>query len=98
MPEVLFRLRVPEGVAWGHDLEKKFQDAAEQLLCEQTVLRLFHNGDISTGTAAQMLGLHTYDFLQFASRKGVPVFDQTEEELAQDLIAARNALPESQEN
>lgn len=98
MPEVLLRLRVPEGVAWGRDLEEKLREAAEQLLCEQAVLRLYHNGDISDGTAAQMLGMHTYDFLQFASRKGVPVFDQTAEELEHDLRAARNAVLDSHTN
>ena len=50
--------------------------------------KLYELGKLSSGRAADLAGLSRVRFLQALGQYGVPVFDLTEEELAQDL---RNA-------
>jgi len=50
--------------------------------------KLYELGKLSSGRAADLAGLSRVRFLQALGQYGVPIFDLTEEELAQDL---RNA-------
>lgn len=47
--------------------------------------KLYELGRLSSGRAAELAGVARVSFLQSLSRYGVSIFNQTEEELAQDL-------------
>ena len=55
---------------------------------EALVLSAFQRAQISRGRAAELLGVALEEFLKLASAEGIPVFDQTPEELADDLSRA----------
>jgi predicted HTH domain antitoxin len=88
MPEVLLPLQVPE-VVRGGPLEDKYQETAQKFLREQIVLRLYEDGEISTGTGAKMLGMCIYDFIQFLGRHQVSIFQFSEDELAAEAASER---------
>jgi predicted HTH domain antitoxin len=48
------------------------------------VLKRFRQGLISTGKAARILGWSRRDFLDLLGREGIPLFDPSEEELAEE--------------
>jgi predicted HTH domain antitoxin len=56
-------------------------------LKEQTVLRLYRDKKISTGTGAKMLGMPLYDFIRFLGEHQVSIFDYTSEELEREFQA-----------
>ena len=47
--------------------------------------KLYELGKLSSGRAAELAGIPRVSFLQALARYGVPLFDETEEELRQDL-------------
>ena len=47
--------------------------------------KFYELGKLSSGRAAELAGVSRISFLQALARYGVPIFDLTEEELAQDL-------------
>jgi predicted HTH domain antitoxin len=47
--------------------------------------KLYELGRLSSGRAAELAGVSRVSFLQLLARYGVSIFNQTEEELAQDL-------------
>ena len=49
------------------------------------VLDLYRRRQISSGKAAELLGMDLLAFIQYSSRLGIPYFDMTEEELAAEL-------------
>jgi predicted HTH domain antitoxin len=53
------------------------------------VLKRFRQGLISSGKAAGILGWSRRDFLDLLGREGIPLFDPTEEELADELKTAQ---------
>jgi predicted HTH domain antitoxin len=48
------------------------------------VLKRFRQGLISSGKAARILGWSRRDFLDLLSREGMPLYDPSEEELAEE--------------
>ncbi|HEY0602677.1 MAG TPA: UPF0175 family protein [Herpetosiphonaceae bacterium] len=54
----------------------------QQTARELIVLELYRRGTISSGKAAQLLGMSRFDFVQHASRLGIPFLDMTEDEWA----------------
>ena len=50
--------------------------------------KLYELGKLSSGRAAELAGVSRVRFLHELARYGVPIFDLTEEELAQDLYHA----------
>lgn len=54
----------------------------QQTARELIVLELYRRGTISSGKAANLLGMSRVDFIQHASRLGIPFFDMTEDEWA----------------
>lgn len=59
---------------------------AEELM----VLELYRRRQISSGKAAELLGMERVAFIQYASRLGIAFFDMSEEELAADLENLNN--------
>ena len=53
------------------------------------VLKRFRQRLISSGKAARILGWSRRDFLDLLSREGIPLFDPSEEELAQEWQTAQ---------
>jgi predicted HTH domain antitoxin len=47
---------------------------------ELIVLELYRRGAISSHKAAQLLGMSRVEFIQYASRLGIPYFTMTEDE------------------
>ncbi|MGH9835092.1 MAG: UPF0175 family protein [Blastocatellia bacterium] len=89
MPKSI-KLTVPDEIA-GTPFEKDYLETVQQFIKEQTVLRLYREHKISTGTGAKMLGMSIYDFIQFLSSHQVSIFNYTEEELRADVEAALKA-------
>ncbi len=47
---------------------------------ELIVLELYRRGHLSSGKAAELLGMERIGFIRYASRLGLPYFDMTESE------------------
>lgn len=85
MTKVNVQIEVPDSVK-GTPVEEKFLSAAQELLQEQVVLRLFEQGDISSGYAAELLGITKFDFIELLGKRGIPVFNYgSKEELEQEF-------------
>lgn len=90
MSKVNVEIEVPDRIR-GTDIEKKLLAKLRDHALEQAIVELYKEGDISSGTGAELLGMPLYDFIQFLGRHKVSVFNQTAEELEQDLQASRSA-------
>lgn len=56
--------------------QQSVPDAAREMI----VLELYRRGTVSSGKAAQLLGMGRYDFVRKASALGIPFFDMPAEE------------------
>ncbi len=54
---------------------------------ELIVLELYRRGVISSGKAAELLGMSKLEFIQFSGRLGIPIFQLSDEQM--DAEAAR---------
>ena len=61
-----------------HQTNQPVQQAGREMI----VLELYRRGTISSGKAAELLGMERIDFIKHASRLGIPFFDMTEDEWA----------------
>jgi predicted HTH domain antitoxin len=52
----------------------------QQAAREMIVLELYRRGTVSSGKAAQLLGMTRWQFIFHASRLGIPFFDMTPDE------------------
>jgi predicted HTH domain antitoxin len=86
----IIELTIPDEFA-GTPFEKEYLATAQQVITEQTVLRLYQERKISTGRGARMLGLSNHDFLQFLGTHQVSIFRYEEGELEADFKAALSA-------
>lgn len=71
-------------------LAKERENIPREVL-ELAVLAAYRKGMLSAGKSAQLLGISHAAFLALASREGIAVLDETEEELAEDLRASRDS-------
>lgn len=94
MSKVRLEVEIPDEIA-GTQLEQKFLAAAQQLIQEQTVVRLFEQGDVSSGYAADLLGMSRHDFIQLLANRGVSFFNYKPEELRQEIENAERAYTSS---
>ena len=86
--EVCMTLQVEledELVALMHQLNQPVQEAAREMI----VLELYRRGTISSGKAAELLRMSRHDFIQHASRLGIPHFDMTGDEWAAERTKAQ---------
>ena len=56
---------------------------------ELVVLELYRQGRISSGKAAELLGMPRVAFIQHASRLGIPFYDMTSEEWQSEMEQLR---------
>ena len=69
-------------------IAKKKKDIPQRLR-ELSILELYRRKEISSGKAAELLGMQRFEFVRYASRLGIPFFDMSKEELERDLKALR---------
>ncbi len=61
-------------------LLRQSNQPVERAARELIVLELYRRGAISSDKAAQLLGMARVEFIQYASRLGIPYFTMTEDE------------------
>ncbi|HET8521675.1 MAG TPA: UPF0175 family protein [Thermomicrobiales bacterium] len=66
----------------------------DETIREIVVLDLYRQQKLSRGRSAELLGLSLRDFLDLASRAGIPYFALTSEEWEQELMAAKELARE----
>jgi predicted HTH domain antitoxin len=69
------------------ELHRPVKQAARELI----VLELYRQGEISSGKAAELLGLGREQFIRQASERGIPYFQLDGEELQRELDARRSS-------
>ncbi|MEK6673321.1 MAG: UPF0175 family protein [Nitrospirota bacterium] len=65
-------------------LETTYQDSAEAIK-EAAVLELYREGKISSGKAAEILGMERFEFIKYAGMKGIPYIRMTSKELVDEV-------------
>ncbi len=75
----------PDLVALLEELHRPVKQAARELI----VLELYRQGELSSGKAAQLLGLEREDFIRHASAQGIPYFQLHGEELRRELDSGK---------
>jgi predicted HTH domain antitoxin len=66
----------------------------EKAAREMIVLELYRRGSLSSGKAAELLGMPRLDFIKHASKLGIPYIDMTPEEWEREK-SALDAWPRS---
>jgi predicted HTH domain antitoxin len=83
MADTAFEVHVPRVLLqYGID-----QREVQRRLNEWLVLSLFTDGHISSGKAAQLLGISRLDFLALLRTRGVAYINYTPDELAEEFAA-----------
>jgi len=59
----------------------------DEFVKELTVLELYRRRLISSGKAAELLGMGRFEFIRYASRLGIPFLDMSEEEAKEEFAA-----------
>jgi predicted HTH domain antitoxin len=67
-------------------LNRPLEDAVRELI----VLEFYRQRKISSGKAAELLGMSRIGFIEYSSRLGVPFFDVTPEELQAEVALLRH--------
>lgn len=67
------------------ELQRPVKEAARELI----VLELYRQGEVSSGRAAQLLGMEREEFIRYASKRGIPYFQIEGEELQRELDAIK---------
>ena len=73
-----------------HQTNQPVQEAAQEMI----LLELYRRGAISSGKAAELLGMPRLDFIRYASHLGIPFVDMTADEWEAEK-AALEAWPRS---
>jgi predicted HTH domain antitoxin len=61
------------------------EDIVERKIAEVVALYLYSQGQITSGTAAGIVGIPRGEFLQLAGKEKIPMFEFSEEELLNEL-------------
>jgi predicted HTH domain antitoxin len=61
------------------------EDIIEREIAELIALHLYSQGQITSGTAAGIIGISRIEFLQLAGKEKIPMFEYSEEELKHEL-------------
>ena len=67
------------------DILEELHRPVNQVARELIVLELYRQGEISSGKAAELLGMERVDFIRHASEKGIPYLQLTPEELQREV-------------
>jgi predicted HTH domain antitoxin len=69
-----------------HQTNQPVQQAGREMI----VLELYRRGTISSGKAAELLGMPRIDFIKHASGLGIPFFDMTDDEWESEKATLKN--------
>ena len=69
---------------------RKTNPSVQEAAREMIVLELYRRGTISSGKAGEILGVPRIDFIEHASRLGIPYFNMSEAEWAAEVKAAES--------
>ncbi len=83
MPKQNVQIDVPKEVRGK--ARQEYLATTRELFKEQTVLRLFEDGKVSAGYAANLLGMDRYAFDQLLSKHRLSPFNATPEELDKEF-------------
>lgn len=61
----------------------------QQAAREFIILELYRRGTLSSGKAAELLGMSRWEFVRYASRLGIAFFDMTETEWQAERLQAQ---------
>lgn len=61
----------------------------EDKLKEYLILELYRRREISSGRAAELLGMERIEFIRYASRIGIPYLDMDEREMQEEIERVR---------
>ncbi|MBN1485049.1 MAG: UPF0175 family protein [Chloroflexia bacterium] len=70
------------------ELFRPFYQRPDEALREVAVLELYRRREISSGKAAELLGMERFEFVHYAGRLGIPFFDLDEDELIAEVRQA----------
>ncbi|MBI4688313.1 MAG: UPF0175 family protein [Nitrospirae bacterium] len=82
MPLRTIQITLPSEVL--DKLSTTYQDSTD-LIKEAAVLELYREGRISSGKAAEILGMDRFEFIKYAGMKGIPFIRITPEELEEEV-------------
>lgn len=85
MSTFTLQVQVPEALRELKFTEEEIRREVPILL----VLKRFRQGVISSGKAAQVLGLSRREFLDVLAREGIPLYDPPDDELAEEWKTAQ---------
>jgi predicted HTH domain antitoxin len=86
MIETTFSIRVPNNLLqYGYTQEK-----IQRRVLEWMVFSLYQEDKISSGKAAQLLGINRLEFIELLQEKGFAYIDYPEEEVAQEIAAVKS--------
>jgi predicted HTH domain antitoxin len=71
------------------NLLRQFNQPLQYSAQELILLELYRRGAISSGKAAVLLKMSRTDFIQYASRLGIPYFDFTSNEWTDEVAASK---------
>lgn len=61
------------------------ENIIEKELAEVIALHLYSQGQVGSGTAANIAGISRVEFLQLAGKEKIPMYEFSEDELANEL-------------
>ena len=67
------------------DLLEELHRPAKQTARELIVLELYREGELSSGRAAQLLGMKREEFIRHASDRGIPYLQLSVEDLRREI-------------
>ena len=68
------------------ELHRPLKEAARELI----VLELYRQGEVSSGKAAELLCMQRGEFIRYASARGIPYLQLSEEELRREVEDSRS--------
>ena len=71
------------------ELLRPYYQHPQEALKEVAILELYRRREISSGKAAELLGMERFEFIRHAGRLGIPYFDMDDLELADEVRQAK---------
>ncbi len=72
-------------------LATTYQDSAG-MLKEAATLELYREGKLSSGKAAELLGMERFEFIRYAGMKGIPYIRMTQDELKEEVASLESRV------
>jgi len=86
IPDVVVEVKLPQSLLIGSGLTR--QETSDALL-RSYIISLYRQDRISSGKAANLLGIHRLTFIRMLAEEDIPYLDYTSEELEHEVEAVR---------